>query len=114
MPSLTHPTVHMPESRKFTPDILLRVSADSESAYVVAYGKWHENDNESGCLATRWVTIPTGKVFPQSRGYASWDVIPDSDTQLYLLHLLALGNQERAGNKQSISVDTQAVTNLLS
>lgn len=112
MPSLIHPNVHMPESRKFSPLALLRVDANAEGAYVVAFGMYREGDTESENIATRWVTLPSGKVFPQSRGYATWDLIPDYDIPTYLRYLLALEQQEMA-KSNSTTIDKQAVLNLL-
>jgi hypothetical protein len=110
--SLTHPPVHMPESTKFSPIALLRVDANAEGAYIVAYGTYREGNDASENIATRWVTIPSGKVFPQSRGYATWDLIPDYDIPTYLVYLLALAQQEVA-KSNSTTIDTKAVLNLL-
>ena len=112
MPSLVHPPVHMPESRKFSPTTLLRVDADATGAYVVAYGTYREGDDESENIASRWVTIPSGKVFPQSRGYGAWDLIPNSDIPAYLVYLLVLAQQEQA-KRNTTTIDTDAVRNLL-
>ncbi len=89
--TLTHPPVHMPESTKFTPERLLRV----DGGYVVAYGKYRDEDTYSNRIGTRWVTLETGKVFPQSRGYATWDLIPEDDEISYLVYMLPLSKVDK-------------------
>ena len=82
---LIHPPVNMPETRRYRLLELLRV----DGPYVVGYLATEKEDGTpTTCLGTRWVDLTTHKVFPQSRGYATWKELPDKDEVPYLKHLL--------------------------
>lgn len=87
--SLTHPPVNMPESRRYEIVELLRVHEN----HLVAWLRHTEPDGTVyNCIGTRWVSPDTHKVFPQSRGYATWKEEPSGggEEMSYLGYLLPL------------------------
>jgi len=90
MSSISHPPVDMAESRRYEPVELLRV----HKGHVVAWLRRNINtaneEERYHCIGSRWVDETTHKVFPQSRGYATWMEEPTGEELSYLGHLLSL------------------------